>query len=545
MTNPPAEVSPTPPALAWAAVSTNGLTVTAQFNEPVTSGSAQTPGNYTLAGSPAGTYTVSSAVLSADAKTVVLTVTPALTPGNATNYTLTAANIVDADDALSGGGSYTFYMPGGSLRYDVYASIAAALPTPFFTHTPDFTGILTNAAGITVSNNFFFSSPQIVNTNAANYMENYAARVYGYIIPPSNGLYRFFIASDDASQLWMSTNSVSSASPTGKVLIASAASANLGYVSVANPSTASGFIRMNAGQRYYVEALVKEGGGGDYVAVAVREAGNLSVPVYPGDYVPATFFGAPDTLRIEPQPSLTPTFSETDTNAILGLVVGSPAFIQWYSNNVLIAGATNPTYNLSLPLPLAGANYQVIATNAFSGVLSNQFAVSATAEATAPYIESVQRDSTGTNFIITFSELLATNGVNAGNNLANYVFSDGVNSISLASARILPNGRSVMVSVAPTVILSPTTTYYVTNNNVGDRATIPNLIATDSVATFSALTLTTNFLALDFYNGPTSVQLLTNDTRFSTTPRICAARWAHSSSRPPTTSRWLAGAIMA
>jgi hypothetical protein len=148
VTNVP-ETSPTPPALAWASSSTNGLTVTAQFNEAVTSGSAQTPGNYTLAGTPSGTYTVSSAVLRADGKTVVLTITPALTPGNATNYTLTASGIVDVDDGLAGGGAYTFYAPSGNLRYDIYYNLpnATPVPSPFPSHTPEFTGILPNIPG--------------------------------------------------------------------------------------------------------------------------------------------------------------------------------------------------------------------------------------------------------------------------------------------------------------------------------------------------------------------------------------------------------------
>src|SRR6185503_10669338 len=129
-------------------------------------------------------------------------------------------------------------------------------------------------------------------------------------------------------------------------------------------------------------------------------------------------------------------------------------------------------------------------------------------------IVSVQRDSTGTNFIINFSELISANGANAGTNVLNFILSDGVNTISLAGARILPNGRSVVVSVAPTVVLSPVTTYYVTNNNLGDRATTANVIATDSVATFNTLTLATNFLALDFFNGPSTLSALTNDARF-------------------------------
>jgi hypothetical protein len=361
----------------------------------------------------------------------------------------------------------------------------------------------------------------IVSTNAPNYMEQYAARVYGYLIAPSNGFYRFFMASDDASQLWINTNSANSASPTGRVLVASVSGANLGY---SNATVVSPFIQMNAGQRYYVEALLKEGGGGDYVAVAVREAGNITIPVYPGDYVPATFFGLPETLRLNPTPSLTPSFAENTVGATLGTVIGVPAYIQWYSNNVVIAGATNATLNLVSPLPLSynGQNIQVIATNAFSGAISNQFALTVTTDATPPTLLSVTRDGTFTNLVLTFSEVVNSNSAIT---LANYVLSDGVNTISLAGARALVNGSNVVLSLPVTGALDPSTIYYLTNNNIIDRAATPNAIAANTVGTSGAWALTPGFLALDFYANVASGALstLTNDVRFvNNTPDIRA-----------------------
>ena len=46
---------------------------------------------------------------------------------------------------------------------------------------------------------------------------NYGQRVQGYLYPPTTGYYTFWIASDDYSQLWLSTTS----SPTNAVEIAS------------------------------------------------------------------------------------------------------------------------------------------------------------------------------------------------------------------------------------------------------------------------------------------------------------------------------------
>jgi hypothetical protein len=501
----------TAPVLLWASVSTNGTTVTAQYNEPVTEVTATNGANYLLTNHIGDVYSVTVGSLLADNRTVVLTVTPALTPGNATNYTLIAANIVDVGDSLTGGGQWTFWMPGGSMRYDIYAGLTGGVvPAPFPSYLPNLSGSLTT--------NLFITSSFFTTTNGTvNFMENYAGRVSGYIIPPSNGLYRFFIASDDGSQLWLNTNGASS---TGRVLIASAPSANLGYLSAGNLTTVSPWITLNAGQRYFMESLWKEGTGGDYVSVAVREANDSSIPVYAaanGSAIPSLWFGAPDSLVIVPTAS---TFDEGATNAVLGTVIGAPAFIQWYSNSIAIPGATNATFALPNPLGtnLNGVAFQVIATNFVTAAASNQFIVTVNTDVTAPTLVSVTRDSTWTNLVLTFSEFIL---LDSATNLANYLVWDGTQLISLSNAVLRPDGRSVSLSIGLSNALDPATVYYVTNNNIADRASGTNLIAANTVGSAPALTLATGFVAVDLYTGPNSVTALTADSRFiANTPTL-------------------------
>ena len=86
----------------------------------------------------------------------------------------------------------------------------------------------------------------------------------GYLTPTTTGDYWFWIASDDNGELWLSTDS----NPDNKTRIA--------YVpGWTNPrewtwyaQQKSALIHLVAGTRYYVEALMKEGGGGDNLAVA-------------------------------------------------------------------------------------------------------------------------------------------------------------------------------------------------------------------------------------------------------------------------------------
>jgi len=103
----------------------------------------------------------------------------------------------------------------------------------------------------------------------------FGRRIRGYIIPPSNGGYTFWIASDDCSQLWLSTDDQVSS----KVLIASV----LGYTSYREwnkySSQKSNVITLNAGVRYYFEILHKEGNQNDNLSVGWLKPGQSgSVP---------------------------------------------------------------------------------------------------------------------------------------------------------------------------------------------------------------------------------------------------------------------------
>ena len=114
-----------------------------------------------------------------------------------------------------------------------------------------------------------------------NWADNYGTRMRGYITAPATGNYTFWIAGDNNSELWLSLND----NPANKVRI--------GWVSEWTDSRQwdkystqkSAAITLTQGQRYYVEALQKEGGGGDNLAVGWAKPGeSTSAPseVIPG-----------------------------------------------------------------------------------------------------------------------------------------------------------------------------------------------------------------------------------------------------------------------
>lgn len=123
-----------------------------------------------------------------------------------------------------------------------------------------------------------FSSPRDWNNN-------YLDRLRGFITPPFDGEYVFWIAGDDESQLWLSRDDKRD----GLQLIAvSPMIPNFGIQPEEwehNQSQRSAGITLKRGQRYYVEVLHKDGTGEDHVAVGWRlPDGTLERPI-PGAHL--------------------------------------------------------------------------------------------------------------------------------------------------------------------------------------------------------------------------------------------------------------------
>ncbi len=137
--------------------------------------------------------------------------------------------------------------------------------------------------------------PQLSATNwtnpneSTNFSDDYGQRLRGYITAPLSGSYTFWISSDDASEIWLSTDD----SPANRVRIAWVS----GWTgeqewnkfteqrSSSNSFTfgggAAGVISLTAGSRYYVEVIHKESVGGDSLNVGWR------IPIDPAGAEPS------------------------------------------------------------------------------------------------------------------------------------------------------------------------------------------------------------------------------------------------------------------
>ena len=146
--------------------------------------------------------------------------------------------------------------------------------------------VWTGVTGNNVSNIPTGSAPTSTTTLTSfeapsNWADNYGTRVRGYITAPATGNYRFWIASDNASELWLSTNS----NPANKRRVARVIGQTNPRQWTKESNQRSSPVPLNQGQVYYVEALQKEGVGSDNLAVGWAKPGqSTSTPseIIPG-----------------------------------------------------------------------------------------------------------------------------------------------------------------------------------------------------------------------------------------------------------------------
>jgi signal transduction histidine kinase len=105
---------------------------------------------------------------------------------------------------------------------------------------------------------------------------DYVDRLRAYLIPPITGAYRFWIASDDTSELWLSSDE----SPENARAIASVPAWTFEAEWTTYRAQASAPIELQQGRRYYVEVLHEQGAGADHIDVAWQD------PTGPREFVP-------------------------------------------------------------------------------------------------------------------------------------------------------------------------------------------------------------------------------------------------------------------
>lgn len=216
--------------------------------------------------------------------------------------------------------------------------------------------------------------------------DNYGAVMRAWLQVPFNGNYQFAIAGDDAFELRLSTNGV----PTNATRIAYGDTWTNPREWTKYASQRSAAINLQVGRLYYLEARMKEGSGGDHLAVAWSNAalGVGAFTVIEGQYLAPYFIDG-----------LPPPWQGRDIGD-----VGSPGLASFFNGRFTVSGAgadiwgTNDQFQL-VSMPFTG-----------DGTLSARVTAQ---QASQPFAKSgvMFRDTTAGN--ATFFDVLATpsNGV--------------------------------------------------------------------------------------------------------------------------------------
>ena len=307
----------------------------------------------------------------------------------------------------------------------------------------------------------------------------FGQRLRTLVVPPTNGLYTFWIASDDTSLLYLSTNE----NPAGIVPIAS----NTSYATSENwtefASQQSALVSLAGGCRYYLEAQMQQGNGGENLSVrwqlpngtfeqpmsAVSAAGTLLIPYNGSNTTPGLYAQSSNITLIE------------NLNAVFSVLVTNQAAVayQWFLNpGVKLAGATLPVYtvtNASLATN-NGQIYTCVITNGAGSITSAPITLTVLRDTVPPAVSDVFNLGL-TNVDIVFSKPVA---VTNATNLANYAFTNGA---FITRAALASDNVTVTLTTAP---LAYGSNYGIVINNIHDRASAPNVIAGNTLAGFTA-----------------------------------------------------------
>ena len=353
--------------------------VTVDFSEAVTAASGGKAANYSLDGG----LTVSSATVLSPVRVRLGTSKQTL----GATYTLTIKDIVDtANNSSAVGTKFTF---------PAFAIIKGGLKLEAFFDLPG--GGVADLDNLVASEKYQSNQPDLVayvsvfssrvalpdSSNGAVTRENYGGKLSGWIIPVTSGSYEFFIRSDDASQLFLSTDET----PEKAVLIAQENGCCGPFEEAGAGDNGDGTFptsaaqSLTAGKRYYIYALWKEGGGGDYCDVAWRKQGDASVsralPYISGTVLET--IGAPGALTLAvvaiSSPAKDSTFEIGAPVTLTTTAAPGPGKsivrVDYLEQGKIIASSTASPYSVTLFGVAEGAHSYIARATDSAGVLAD------------------------------------------------------------------------------------------------------------------------------------------------------------------------------
>lgn len=300
-------------------------------------------------------------------------------------------------------------------------------------------------------------------------LESYGQRMRAKILPPVTGNYVFWIASDDASGLYLSTDET----PANRRAVAwvNNWTPSRSWYSEANQQSEP--VALTAGKKYYIEALMKEGGGGDNLAVRWQlPDGTIEEPI-PASRLLVYGLGAP---VIESQPQSVKALEGGLATFTVQVSQGFGSAYQWSKNGTALTGATNSSLTYG-PVAMTdnGCRFSCYISNPQGNTNSSEAVLTVLPDSTPPAISAVSVPGGRTAVTVVFTEPVeSASALDA----SHYVLNKGV---SVLSAHFAGDNSSVLLQTTP---ITMGVLYTLSVSGVRDLASAPNTIAAGSQATF-------------------------------------------------------------
>lgn len=304
--------------------------------------------------------------------------------------------------------------------------------------------------------------------NTYDHGDDYGSRIRGFVQVPVTGGYQFFLRSDDASQLFLSTDHTVA----GASLIAE--EMERGAPLFSGPRIAqrrSAPLLLEAGRSYYLEVLHKESSGTDYVEVGWER------PDGTREHIPAAFLlpWAPDVGT--PQFSVEPP----DATVVAGdpLVLEPtvraqpPATFQWFKDGQPLPAALGQSLIVAEASASDAGQYRLEVVSGAGITNSSRVAtVNVAPDTTPPTLLAAHLDVKARQLRLGFSERLAPASISTPGAVS---LNQGT---TLSNPALDSTGRTLTFDVAG--LADGQQNFQVSYNSLTDRA--GNVIVADSAA---------------------------------------------------------------
>ncbi len=270
----------------------------------------------------------------------------------------------------------------------------------------------------------------------------------GFLTPTNSGTYYFAVASDDGSEFWLSTDE----NPANRQLLSSNSrwAGQRSYNEL--PFQQSKGVQLEAGKPYWIECLMKEGGGGDPCTVAWGTStpianGTLGIP---GTFLRSSLATGAAAFRAEP---VSTTKQEGASAKFEALFTGNPPYdYQWVVNGALV-GAPGKTYRPQAEMSFSGLTVvaddgktvSIVVTNASGFVVSSNAVLSVIADTNKPVATlAVGTSQTNTSLTVKFSEAVQAVPGTGASDYFNYNLNNGT---TVSAAVLEADGKTVTLTL--------------------------------------------------------------------------------------------------